>query len=260
MSDLHFFNEKKLKKDKLGFYIAFAVCIIAIGAAAWITYGSVMNYIKPANVPKTSSSDNVQSKLVNTPVSGIIVTPTDTTYPDPTVPPSQSNTLVTTNASTATGIEASTNPSTSPNANTTNNEVSSLIYPIKNGTVLKAFSGDTLVYNKTFNDWEAHTGTDFNAAKDTEVKAMADGKVVSIYKDSLLGETIEINHGNGIIAYYSGLLTDTLVSKGDSVKQGDTIGKVGTVPSESSDASHVHVAVKQNGKWVDLMQLVNSNN
>ena len=114
------------------------------------------------------------------------------------------------------------------------------IYPI-NGEVIKDFNSSELQYSLTYNDMRLHTGMDIKADANTAVQSCGDGVVLSAGKDSLLGYTVKINHGNGITGVYSGLKEKITVKKGDTVKAGTNIGALGTVPSECVDAPHLHL-------------------
>ena len=37
-------NKDKSAKKNTGFYIALAICVVSVAAAAWTTYGSVVEY------------------------------------------------------------------------------------------------------------------------------------------------------------------------------------------------------------------------
>ena len=43
-------HKTKSKTKNTGFYIALAICIVTIAAAAWTTYGSVVEYYQPQDV------------------------------------------------------------------------------------------------------------------------------------------------------------------------------------------------------------------
>ena len=99
-----------------------------------------------------------------------------------------------------------------------------------------------------------HTGVDLAATQGEAVKSAADGTVKNVYSDDSLGNTVVITHGT-IEAYYCGL-GQTSVKKGDKVKKAQQIGTVGIVPSESADASHLHLAMKQDGKFIDPLTVL----
>ena len=110
-----------------------------------------------------------------------------------------------------------------------------------NGEVMTEFAKEDLVYSNTLQEWIVHNGMDIKAEKTTVVKASADGTVKSIKNDPRYGLTVVIEHTNGFSTVYSNLLTAEFVVKGETVKQGQTIGTVGTTASfEISDEPHLH--------------------
>lgn len=81
--------------------------------------------------------------------------------------------------------------------------------------------------------------------------ASESGVVSGVYKDDLLGNTIEISHDDGWITRYCSLETLNLVSIGMSVEKGDIISSVGcSAVAESSDSPHVHFEIIKNGEYV----------
>ncbi len=119
-----------------------------------------------------------------------------------------------------------------------------------NGKIFAAYSGDELVYNRTLDDWRTHNGVDISAAPGDAVKSGADGKVVNVYEDGMLGTVIEIEH-NGFTAKYCGLTQSTFVKAGDSVKQNQSIGTVGEIAMEVAEESHIHLEISKNSKTVN---------
>ena len=63
---------------------------------------------------------------------------------------------------------------------------------------------------------------------------------------------------NNAVCIYSGL-SDIKVKQGDRVEQGDVIAFAGVVPLESSDANHIHVAVKVNDNYADPLNFIGNN-
>ncbi len=94
-----------------------------------------------------------------------------------------------------------------------------------------------------------HNGMDLLGAVGTDVLCAADG-VVEVAKRSKRGEgnSIVVNHKNGYVTTYSHL-GDVLVKKGQSVKQGEVIARVGL--SGMSFAPHLHYEISFNGKIMD---------
>ncbi len=126
-----------------------------------------------------------------------------------------------------------------------------------NGEVINAFSDGELVKSKTLNVWKTHDGVDIAGALDEKVKSMMGGTVTKVYEDQLMGASVIIDHGNGIEGYYCNLSKDIPIAEGQTVSAGTVIGMVGdTAESEISEPSHLHFAVKKNGKWIDPIALI----
>lgn len=94
-----------------------------------------------------------------------------------------------------------------------------------------------------------HKGIDFTAPKGTDVIATGNGKVVRVEnKRRGYGKNIIIDHGYGYRSLYAHL-SKVDVKKGDVIKKGQVIGKVGN--TGTSTASHLHYEVHINGKAVN---------
>ncbi len=117
--------------------------------------------------------------------------------------------------------------------------------------VLKEYS-QKAVYSKTMGDWRAHIGIDYKAEKGTEVKSTWDGVVSKTYKDSLWGYTVEITHDGNITSVYKNLDEKIYVKKGDNVKSGQAIGKVGdSAAVEKRDEPHLHFEIWAEGEPIN---------
>ncbi len=92
-------------------------------------------------------------------------------------------------------------------------------------------------------DW--HPGIDFAALSGTEVVSTAAGVVTTVGSKSGYGKFIEINHGDGFSTRYAHN-RELLVKKGDMVKKGQVIAKVGN--TGRSTGPHVHYEIMRNGK------------
>lgn len=95
---------------------------------------------------------------------------------------------------------------------------------------------------------EFHDGVDFGAAYGTKVKAAGDGVVLFAGYQAGYGRMVVISHGYGITTSYSHN-SSLLVKKGDKVKRGQAISKVGS--TGRSTGAHLHYEVKLNGRNVD---------
>jgi len=98
-----------------------------------------------------------------------------------------------------------------------------------------------------------HGGTDFRAATGTTVFAPAAGVVAVSADHYFAGQSIYIDHGDGLISM-SFHLSERLVKKGDRVKRGQPIGKVGATGRVTGP--HLHFAVRLRGARVDPVPLL----
>lgn len=113
--------------------------------------------------------------------------------------------------------------------------------PPVEGEILLPYSAQELVYSNTMGDYRVHLGVDIKASEGANVKAAAAGTVEKIEKLELMGNTVTIDHGNGMKTVYSNLQNAILVKEGDKVEQGTVLGGVGTsAAAESKDAAHLH--------------------
>ena len=126
-----------------------------------------------------------------------------------------------------------------------------------NGQTIMEYAMQCLSYNPTTRDWRTHDGIDLAAEAGTSVKAAASGTVYSVFQDDTHGTTVVIRHENGFVTEYASLNTDVMVSAGDTVTMGQTIGYVGnTALLENALGDHLHFAVSQNGKSIDPMDFL----
>jgi murein DD-endopeptidase MepM/ murein hydrolase activator NlpD len=93
-----------------------------------------------------------------------------------------------------------------------------------------------------------HSGIDIAASSGTTVVASRNGKVVSAGYSGSYGNLIVISHGNGIETAYAHL-SSINVRVGESVSQGQLIGKVGS--TGRSTGPHLHFEVRVNGTAVN---------
>ena len=122
------------------------------------------------------------------------------------------------------------------------------ISPVE-GKISKSYSETELQYSATYGDMRLHTGIDIACEKGASVKAMEEGRVVSVEENTSFGTVITVDHGNGITAKYCGIENVTVKAE-DKLAKGEIIGAVGTVPCECADQSHIHIEMHEKGKTV----------
>ncbi|MGI5997357.1 MAG: peptidoglycan DD-metalloendopeptidase family protein [Lutispora sp.] len=95
---------------------------------------------------------------------------------------------------------------------------------------------------------EFHYGVDFGAPYGTKVVATGDGVVLFAGYQAGYGRMVVISHGYGFTTCYAHN-SSLLVKKGDKVKRGQAIARVGN--TGRSTGTHLHYEVKINGKNVN---------
>ena len=163
-----------LKKQRLGkgFYVALAICTVAVGTTAYFTVFSNPE-VKPEpqsenynvtdwTVPEIEDANKVQS--------GVVIEPSSEVTQEKEV------------------------PQTSGGA---------YIMPVT-GEILNPFSGGELVKSKTLGEWRTHDGIDIAAKEGTPVKSVFDGTVKDITTDPKWGVMVEVEYPAGN-AFYCGL-------------------------------------------------------
>lgn len=98
-----------------------------------------------------------------------------------------------------------------------------------------------------------HEGLDVGAPFGTPIMASADGIVTFSGIKAGFGNFVQINHGYGIETIYAHA-QKTLVKKGQRVKRGDLVAKVGS--TGYSTGPHLHYEVRVNGIAVDPLYFV----
>ena len=115
------------------------------------------------------------------------------------------------------------------------------------GEISVSFTGKSLVYSPYFDDWSVHKGIDIAAPESAQVKAAANGRVKSIYKDNRIGMVVVIEHGD-FTTLYGNLSTCDMVSVGDEVYAGDIISGVG---KSKEGKSFLHFEIAYKGEDID---------
>ncbi|MFH1278434.1 MAG: M23 family metallopeptidase [Candidatus Eisenbacteria bacterium] len=98
-----------------------------------------------------------------------------------------------------------------------------------------------------------HYGVDLSARRGEPVMATADGKVVFTGRKASLGNTVEIDHGNGLVTRY-GHNHRIFVERGQEVVRGQVIAAVGS--SGRSTNPHLHYEVRVDRRSVDPLKYI----
>ncbi len=227
-----------------GFYITAAFSFILIVAAIAFVYNSSMNMLRDLDIPTTLEQVEKNQTNVSDPRKydeEVTDTVRESAEEKTTAKETQQSTTVTTQIMTQATDESETEP-----VEVFSNE--SYIYPLT-GEIDRGFSVSP-VYDVTMEDWRIHKGTDFACEQGTEAKSIGNGKVVRVIADPSWGYCIEVDYGD-FIGRYCGMEQGTTVIIDDVVSKGDIIGKVGNIPCESKQESHLHFEIVRGGAWVD---------
>lgn len=93
-----------------------------------------------------------------------------------------------------------------------------------------------------------HEGVDLAAEIGTEVLAFADGTVDYIGESPAYGMYLQLRHENGVTTFYAHC-SQLCVQKGQKVKMGDVVAKVGD--TGNTTGPHLHFEMKRNGEFLD---------
>lgn len=105
----------------------------------------------------------------------------------------------------------------------------------------------TYYYNNTEIDQQVHLGIDLASTKRAEIHAANRGKVVFADYLGIYGNTIILDHGQGIFSLYSHL-SEIGVAVGELKDKGSVIGLSGTTGMAGGD--HLHFSILINGIFV----------
>ncbi|WP_116810370.1 peptidoglycan DD-metalloendopeptidase family protein [Steroidobacter cummioxidans] len=95
------------------------------------------------------------------------------------------------------------------------------------------------------NTIRAHKGVDYAAATGTVIKAAGDGKVAFVGTKGGYGRVVILEHGGGVSTLYGHMSRFASIRNGQRVRQGTTIGYVGS--SGAATGPHLHYEYLVNG-------------
>lgn len=230
----------KRKKNKFSefikgraFYLVLTFCLVAVGTVGYISIKNIISSTDMSDWEK--AAQNALDSEANQ----------NNNSAEPAIKPAE-------------GIKESSSKSSSSKASSQPVSSSSqakqaVKYQMPaTGNIITAFSIDNPVYNKTMNDWRAHTGIDIAGNDGDLVKAAGDGTIEDIFTDELKGVTVTIKHSDGVNSIYCGLQKNPSCTKGKAVKAGDVIGRMGnTAAFEANDGVHLHFEMIKNGIYLN---------
>jgi murein DD-endopeptidase MepM/ murein hydrolase activator NlpD len=105
-------------------------------------------------------------------------------------------------------------------------------------------------YHPVLKRTRAHKGVDYAAGRGTPIRATAAGRVIHAGRKGGYGNAVIISHGSTYSTLYAHMSSFSRgIAKGSKVKQGQTIGRVGSTGLASGP--HLHYEFRVNGKHVN---------
>lgn len=127
--------------------------------------------------------------------------------------------------------------------------------PVEGGTISSKFGPrDTFATSNGASSSRWHKSIDIAAPAGTAIKSVQGGKVTANGWVSGYGWTIEVTHGNGYVSMYHHMQNQSSVAVGTEVKQGQTIGNVGS--TGNSTGPHLDLTITKDGTPVDPASLI----
>lgn len=220
-------DKVKSKKQRAIYYSLIAVMVLAIG---------LITVIAVAQNNKSNDLANKDSNSVSDSNSTSDQKPDESSKPDPTP-----------------GDEDKPNNEDTPNTPVV--EVVSFIMPVVNGTLIKEYTDNTIVYSSTLGIYTGHMGMDFAGAEGAQVVAVYKGTVSEITTSYLTGTTVVVDHGNGIKTVYNSIEVNESLKQGDKVEKGSVLGVISTNnKQEYKDGAHLHFEVFENNEKISPLK------
>ncbi len=220
-------------EDK-SFYVVLLMCLAAIAVAAYLLFA----------FPSGSTDETMQAQEYQADDS---VTASEALERIPAMDPQPAQ-----KQQESETQDAATEPTEQPVQQTA---AALTVAPPMDSKITQDFSKDTLTYNETTGDWRTHEAIDYAGKEGDAVQAAADGTVLAVGEDAVLGKYVTISHVQGFTSLYAGI-ADPTVSEGDSVTQGQKIAVLGDpMPLEEKQGVHLHFSVSADGEAKDPNQL-----
>lgn len=257
---------KKIKKllEKLssgkGFYITAAVSFVLIIAAIAFVYNSSVDMLENLHLPKTTVTQTPGGEQAQKNQQGesdprlTEKNPTEEStkkQPETTAEEKITSTTRHTPSTSAKAAVTQTTTQAQSSSQATLNQNKSFDYPVA-GEILRDYS-ESPTYDETMEDWRVHGGIDFLAPKGSDVVSVGNGTVTKVTSEPNWGYCIEVDYGS-FTGRYCGIEQGTAVGIDDKVEKGQLIGKLGEIPCESKQESHLHFEALVKGEKTDPLR------
>lgn len=210
---------------KEAFYLVLLLCLCAIAVAAAISART------NAQSSKVSSNTTDNKITVNEQKSPSDKTNADLVKGEDKKEVADNNTNDKSNPDSTKDKNTTKNNTTEKAAPVSNVSEVKFIKPLSDGVITREYKETPVKIETLGNECFATIkGVSLKSAENKPVVAVADGKVTDVgdSRDNLEGFYVEISHSNGLKTVYANLDPSVSVKKGETVKQGQEIGKVGS--------------------------------
>lgn len=272
-------NKQTSKREKAGFYIAFSLCLAAVGLSVWSAYSGVTGYFKDnspteSGIHEQENTENVDKNLTDITDTDEIESTEASDQETETDAEAVENTVAENSQATENSGEAMNQQETQMPEETENTAEEpteeifededivetilrvnkNLGFPTESKVIGKLYS-EEMVFDSTMRDYRAHMGTDFTCSEGDKVLSMCDGTVEEIYISEMMGTVVRVSSGEFSITY-SGLEDEVLVRSGDQISKGQEIGTAKGVPCEAKDGCHIHVEIVVRNRNIDPLTVI----
>ena len=146
-------------------------------------------------------------------------------------------------------------------------------YPVVNQDekILKPYVSDKVIIHKSFYEQDdtdenqqkaiiyhegiymQNSGVDYKSDEEFDVISSLSGTVTNVTDDTLLGKTVEVRNSTELILTYQSL-GEVAVKKGDTLTQGQIIGKSGTSKLNADVKNGLHFEMYKNGTVINPLK------
>lgn len=151
-----------------------------------------------------------------------------------------------------------------------------VVEEVNKSIIIKPYISDAVTIGKYFYDYEAdkeeqinslvyfektymqNSGIDYISDNTFDVVAILDGEIISIKKDELMGNTIQVKHDKNLISVYQSV-DNVKVKEGDKINQGTILATSGTNKINTNYNNLLHFEIFYKGEVLDPENIYNLN-